>query len=236
MLTLNDTQALASEVVEILTKEAKIQSISVGNYEKIHYPKYLPFFRFIVKKFGVKDFGNLMIMQTKAMGGMRLLTMSFTPNLGTDIPYLLIDCMSVGKKRAVFIEYYDHTEKKQVPISLLKIARQYEYLPDYKETSAWYVSLRTKYSLIKGNTREEEPELIKMLLKTVKAYGKLSQNVSGDISENLNKLQTFRKRMIKEGNPSSKILTRVLGEKGAKSFYCNIIMPIKEDEKGVGIR
>lgn len=227
MLTLKDTQSLVNEIDILLVKEGAAQEIPVGSYAKMQYPKWLPCFRFLVSQYFLKEIGNVMIMQTKGFGEMHLMTMTVTPNIGTNLPFLLIDSMSIGKKRAVFVEYYDCTVKKQIPETLSNVAKQYQHLPDYEEKPAWYAPLRTSYSLIKGNTNKEEPELIGMILSEVRAYLELSHQKKERDAENITELKAFRERMIKEGNPSSKILSKVLGEEGAKEFYRTYIMPIE---------
>lgn len=226
MLTLKDTQYLVNEVEKILKKEGAAKEVPVGSYARMQYPIWFPCFRFKVKEYFIENFGNVMIMQTKAMARMYLVTMSFTPSLGTDLPYLLIDSMSLGKKRSVFVEYYDCTTRKQAPNALVAVAAQYKHLPEYEEKKAWYVPLRTSYSLMKGNTKKEEAELVCMLLGEVRAYVKLAQTKKERKPGNIEGLRTLRERMIREGNPSTNILTKMLGEEGAAGFYRSYIMPL----------
>ena len=47
-----------------------------------------------------------MIMHTTTKMGMELITMSFMPSECVDLPYLLLDAMSMKKKSCVFVEYY----------------------------------------------------------------------------------------------------------------------------------
>ena len=55
----------------------------------------------------VRGFGHLTTMRTDTVFGMKLLTCSFMPSEGKKVPYLLIDIMLMGKKRMIFVEYYD---------------------------------------------------------------------------------------------------------------------------------
>jgi hypothetical protein len=45
---------------------------------------------------------------------------------------------------------------------------------------------------------------------------------------NLEGLKVFRERMIKDGNPSSEILNKVLGKEGAATFFRKCVMPLND--------
>ena len=49
-------------------------------------------------------------------------------------------------------------------------------------------------------------------------------------AQELKKLKVFRERMIKDGNPASDVLNKVLGVKGAADFLRKYVMPLSENE------
>lgn len=214
---------------EIFGRHCPIQEIPAGEYAAMRYPRLLPLMRFAVRCYAVEGFGRLMVMRTRAMGLMELTTASFMPNTGVDAPFLLIDMMSMGKKRTVFVEYYDCTAEKLRPPSLDEVAKGYAALPDYAEKPAWYVQERMPCSLIKGSTAEQEAELLQMAYDSVEAYARLAAKAEHK-QENLSGLRAFRERMIAEGNPSSGTMERVLGKEGAERFFRTVVMPMNQQD------
>ena len=64
---------------------------------------------------------------------MSLLTASFMPGEGVGVPYCLIDIMCVGKKRTVFVEYYDCIMQKPDRPRLERVRGRYDDLSEYRE-------------------------------------------------------------------------------------------------------
>ena len=189
------------------------------------YPKLIRLMRFHTERYRVEGFGHFMTMHTKTAFGMELLTASFTPGEGVSVPYCLIDIMTVGKKRTVFVEYYDCTaEKKEMP-KLAETAAKYADLADYAEKPKWYVGERTPYSLIKCGTASDENLLEEMIFASVDAY-RAEVSEAGTDAGNTDGLKLFRDRMINEGNPSSSVLEKVFGKEGAAEFFRQCVMPI----------
>jgi len=232
LLTLKDSNLLLNEVITLLKQNVTIDEQVMDMHQNMKYPRFIPIFYFQAHSYQIEEFGSLFTLETKALGKMYLTTMVFTPNQGTSMPVLLIDSMSLGKKRAVFIEYYDCTVKKEIPECLVKMARQYGPLPNYQEKNAWYIPLRAPYSLVKGNTVNEEKKLIQMLFDEVREYSQLIKQNTQKHSNNLDELQAFQKRMIMDGNPSSDILNKVLGEEEARKLFLDYIMPLDDTYKG----
>lgn len=193
-------------------------------YSSFSYPKFPKLMRFDVERYRVPGFGHLMTMYTKGPFGMELLTCSFLPGEGKAVPYLLIDMMGVGKKRTVFVEYYDCTAQPGEHPGLRDVFDRYRGLPDYQEKPAWYIGERTPYSLIKGGTAEQEDRLVKMVLDSVAAYRSAAMAAPAD-ARNLPGLLAFRDRMVTEGNPSSAVLEKVFGKEGARDFFTTCVMP-----------
>lgn len=181
--------------------------------------------RFAVHQYTVPGYGNLFGMNTVAMGGlMRLATFVCTPNEGTQVPLLLVDVMAMGKKRAVFIEYYDCTSAGAEMPKLIQVANRYANISDYPEKPAWYLQERTHYSLIKGGT--DEAALTQMLKESVCAYVEECSLHAEPDNANREKLKVFADRMVRDGNPSSATLQRVLGKNGAETFFRTHVMPV----------
>lgn len=194
-------------------------------YTNMNYPKILPLMRFKVEQYGLEGFGHVMIMHTTTKMGMELVTMSFMPSECVDLPYLLIDAMSMKKKRCVFVEYYGCGMTDFADDALKKVHDSYSGLPDYEEKENWYIKERMPYSLIKTG---EVEELIKMASDSIRAYLESVANAK-IVPEYHDKLKAFRERMIVDGNPSSKTLEMLLKKDGARTFMETVIMPLKEN-------
>ena len=195
------------------------------SYTNMKYPNLLPLMRFRVDRYIVPRFGHIMLMHTTTKMGMELITMSFMPSECITVPYLLVDAMSMKKKRCVFVEYYGCGMEDLEDEALHDVYEDYRDLPDYDEKENWYIKERMPYSLIKTG---EPDQLVNMAYDSVRAY---LGSVSGArfIPEYNDKLKTFRERMITEGNPSSKTLNMLLKEDGARVFFETAVMPLKED-------
>ena len=194
-------------------------------YTDMKYPKLLPLMRFHVDRYSVPGLGYVMIMHTVTKMGMELITMSFMPSECVDLPYLLLDAMSMKKKRCVFVEYYGCGMEELSDDALKDVYDDYCGLPDYEEKENWYVKERMPYSLIKTGDTDD---LVCMAADSVRAYlGSAAR--ARFIPGYGEKLRSFRERMITEGNPSSKTLNMLLKEDGARAFMESVIMPLKED-------
>lgn len=214
----------AGELTDIFASKNELRALDAGAYAKMRYPKLIPMMRFWVKRFAAAEFGNVFSMYTKAMGGMmQLCTIVFTPNRGADVPLLLIDIMAFGKKRAAFVEYYDCTKNRPPRAELTAVKKKYASLADYPEKPAWYIGERTDFSLIKGGA--DEDALCAMLRDSLNAYADVCAAANVRRAENIEGLGAFIERMVKEGNPSSATLKRVLGDRGAEDFFRFAIMP-----------
>ena len=177
---------------------------------------------FTTRLYRVYGFGHLMTMRTDTRFGMQLLTCSFMPSEGKNVPYLLIDIMLMEKKRMIFVEYYDCT-KKQAPQPLLdRICRKYAGLPDHMEKPAWYIPERADYSLIKDVPRDlKKTTLAHVAVDSVRAYKAAAFSASSEDND-LSGLIEFRQRMIDEGNPSSAILQKTFGKEGYELFSTHV--------------
>lgn len=193
-------------------------------YTNMKYPKLLPLMRFRVDRYKVPGFGHVMLMHTTTKMGMELITMSFMPSECVDLPYLLVDAMSMKKKRCVFVEYYGCGMEELSDDAIKDVYDDYRDLPDYDEKENWYIKERMPYSLIKTG---EPDQLINMAEDSIKAYlGSVGS--TRFIPDYSYKLKSFRERMITEGNPSSKTLKMLLKEDGARTFMEDVIMPLKK--------
>lgn len=216
---------LKKQASDILLKSNAVL-LPEDEYTNMKYPSLLPLMRFRVDQYNVDGYGHVMMMHTTTKMGMELITMSFMPSESVNLPYLLIDAMSMKKKRCVFVEYYGCGEEDLIDHSLKEVYDKWGFLPDYAEKENWYIKERRPYSLIKSG---EEDELTEMALDSVRAYlGSISE--AKIVTEYEDKLRNFRERMIVEGNPSSKTLNMLLKRDGARVFMERVIMPIKRKE------
>ena len=195
-------------------------------YTDFSYPKIVKLMKFHVDRFWLDGFGHFMLMHTKTKFGMELLTASFMPGEGRPVPYCIVDCMKVGKKRTIFIEYYECGTGNDSFSRLEAVHQKYEHLMGYKEKPHWYVSKRAPYSLIKCGNKGDETVFTDMLRESVRAYSDEIKAAKGRYFET-GELKEFRKRMIKEGNPSSSVLEKAFGKEGARKFFLKCVMPMR---------
>ena len=220
-------ERFAQETVTSFQKACTVREVPADAYSRMRYPKLLPMMRFAVDRYEVEGFGHLMLMQTRAMGGlMRLVTASFTPSCGGAVPYLLIDMMAMQKKRTVFVEYYDCTRDGVTAPALDALVKTYADVPAYAEKPAWYVGERMPCSLIKGTADGSEERLSAMVRDSVAAYLELIRTAPKDPA-NLTGLRAFQDRMVNEGNPSSATMEKLLGKAGAETFFRKVVMPVE---------
>ncbi len=210
------------EETEALLKNYAVTKKEPDSYSHMKYPKIFTLMDFYVDQYEIEGFGHLMIMHTKTKMGMELLTASFMPNTGINLPYLLMDAMTMKNKRCIFVEYYGCGNDDLNDEKLKETFEKYHNLPDYAEKENWYIKERRPYSLIKTGSPEE---LLSMAKDSLSAY--LDSVKTSHVSEGYKeKLEAFRNRMITEGNPSSKTLKMLLKEEGAVKFFKGVIMPL----------
>ena len=222
---MKETEFVERKIVDLFTRDTVFNEITPNEYADFSYPRHIRLMHFTTRLYRVHDYGNLMTMRTNTRIGMQLLTCSFTPSEGKNVPYLLIDIMLMGKKHMIFVEYYDCT-KKQSPQPLLnRVYEKYANLPDHVEKPAWYIQERTDYSLIKDIPRDmKKTTLAHVAADSVKAY-KAAVFSSSAEDNDLSGLIEFRQRMIDEGNPSSAVLQKIFGKEGYELFFTSCIMP-----------
>lgn len=192
-------------------------------YQYFTYPRIWPLLHFHTDVYRLHNFGYMTQLHTRMPFGTRLLTCSFTPSEGNQVPYLLIDLMSMKQKYILFIEYYDCTAEKTEQPFLQNIYETYKNLPDYTEKPAWYIDERAPYSLIKQLT--DPKQVTAVIENTITAY-KNAVITNGQSPANRLPLYEFRNRMLKEGNPSEKILKLVFGANGYKTYFKKCVMPL----------
>ncbi len=222
-----DLAGIRKNITSEFLKGFSYEPVEKDKYSDFSYPKVIKLMKFNTERYQIKGFGSLMSMHTTTKMGMELLTVSFTPGEGVTVPYLLIDIMTLGKKRTVFVEYYDRTKNKADSVFAEEVFLKFNTLPEYEEKPKWYVSERTPYSLIKCGDSDSDEKLTGMINKSVKAYSKMIKAADCD-KENIPELIKFRDRMINEGNPSSSVLTKVFGKVGAADFFKTCVMPVME--------
>lgn len=78
------------------------------------------------------------------------------------------------------------------------------------------------YSLIKGGTDDARLEA---MLRETAAYGEAALSAQERRPENLAR---FTERMVREGNPSSAAMSKVLGRAGAETFFRTAVLPVSD--------
>ncbi len=218
--------ALGEAVISLTAEKFKLIPTDSEEYKSMKYPAAIPIMRFNTSQFKAEGLGNLFIMETSAMLGlMKLTTIVFTPLAKTALPFLLIDGMSMAKKNLCYVEYYDLTEGSCEISGSEAQKSEFADIPDYSETGAWYISRRTRYSLIKGGKGVKKELLDDMALKCVRRYLS-SAKPCADAAGHYENLRAFRREMIEKGNPSSSTLEKLLGKDGAAKMFETAIMPI----------
>ena len=207
---------------EKLLADSGAEKKPADQYSHIRYPKLLPLMDFRITQYDLPGLGSCMMMHTTTKMGMELLTVSLMPGTGRQVPYFLMDCMSMKNKRCVFAEFYGCGNADLSHGDLDSVYERYNALPDYAEKPGWYISEREPYSLIKAGA---ESDLVNMAKDCIGAYllCARSASVSGDY---ISQLIAFRQRMIDEGNPSSKTLNMLFKKDGAVTFMKDVVMPI----------
>lgn len=218
---------ISEQIIKIVEKTLPLKDITDKSYANLKYPKLIPMMKFSIKRFEAKDFGNVFVMDTTAMGGlMTLSTVVFTPSSGKNVPFLIIDTMNMKKKNLAYVEFYDMTKNGVFDEKLSALESDYEKVPDYAEKDGWYVAKRTPYSLIKGGEGVDGTLLDDMTKDAVERY-LLAASSAIIAEENLEKLASFCDDMCEKGNPSSATLEKLFGKEGAKKFFKEVIMPLK---------
>ena len=226
---------MLEEFREIVLKRIRdsfkgVKELDCGPYTLMKYPKLIPLIKFHTERYEIPDFGHLFIMKTDAMGKMLLITASFMPDSGKEVPYLLIALMEMGQKRTVFVEYYNCTGKELDSGPLEQVAAGFSDIPDYAEKPAWYVDRRMKGSLIKAGEQSREDRLLAMIRDSLEAYLSMI-SAAGKDPACLEGLASFRDEMLSKGNPSSGTLNRVLGKEKAEEFFRTMVMPLADGSK-----
>ena len=218
-----DLDAFTDTLAQSFPKNFDYHQLPEDQFTHKKYPKLLPMMKFHVKGYEIETYGHLFTMYTNGMKGMmQLFTLVFTPNKGKNVPFFLLDGMVMKKKQCVFVEFYDCTKNHLQCPSLQENHQKFASFPEYSEKPAWYISERTKDSLIKGG--DDQKALLLMAQESVSAYAHACKDAGTD-QANLIGLRVFQERMLKDGNPSSATLEKVLGKEEAAAFFRHHIMP-----------
>lgn len=220
---------LTKDIVALAKEYLPLKEDTPAEYASMKYPKLLPMMRFTVHRYRAEGFGTVTTMNTSGMAGlMKLSTFVFTPSAGASIPFLLMDTMTMGKKKSLaYVEYYDCTANGAILPDASNQPKEFAHLSDYPETPAWYVNRRTPYSLIKQRGERSQKELDDMMLTCLKRYLASAKTAPKDAA-NLAGLKAFRQELCDKGNPSTGTMTKVLGAEGARRFFETAIMPLPQ--------
>ena len=214
------------QITQAVTESVGCTPLPEDEYTDMAFPSIVKIMKFRTDRYALEGFGKLMVMHTTTKMGMELLTLSFMPSNGLNVPYFLLDAMSMKKKRCVFVEYYGCGNENLECGALKELYESQRLLPDYTEKPNWYVAERESYSLIKTGS---EQQLTGMAEKSVRAYLSLIPLAHED-PQYKEQLRAFRQRMIDDGNPSSSTLHMLLGRYGAERFMKKEVMPLDGEE------
>ena len=217
-----DLKGVQERVLEIIGNTFEVTEVPKDGYSEAKYPKFPPVMRFHIRRFEVREFGHLFIMHTETKLGMELMTVSLVPSSGKNVPYLLIDMMSMKNKDTVMVEYYDCTDGKTAAEAFERVKAEYASVASYTEDPAWYIKERTPYSLIK---RGDSDAMVKMAYDSIEAYVKTAKEAQSD-QGNIERLKAFRERMISEGNPATEITQKLFGKDGAAEFFRTCVFKV----------
>lgn len=126
--------AISERIMSAFLEGKKYTPAERDGYTDFAWPKVLKLMRFHTERYRVDGYGHFMTMHTRTAFGMELLTASLMPGEGVQVPYCLIDIMAVGKKRTVFVEYYDCTAQKPDMPRLEQVGSRYATLAEYSES------------------------------------------------------------------------------------------------------
>ena len=213
---------IRKQVMEAAAEAVQCTPVPEDEYTDMSFPTVIKLMKFRTDRYSLEGFGKLMVMHTTTKMGMELLTLSFMPSNGLNVPYLLIDAMSMKDKNCVFVEYYGCGNGNLESKALEDLYESQRLLPDYAEKPNWYVAERESYSLIKTGTIAQ---LVNMTVRSVEEYLSMIPLAHED-PEYKEQLRAFRQRMIDEGNPSSSTLHLLLGKKGTERFMKKAVMPL----------
>lgn len=222
----DEMQQILDAILHPILDTTYAESRDLQGNTDMYWPHLVPMMHMHAKAYIVPSYGSIFALQTDAMhGAMKLATIVCTPCSGGRVPVLLIDVMKMKKKQAVFVEYYDCTAQGCDASLLNKTAEKYASLPAYEEKPAWYIKERMPASLIK--TGENWQQLTAMAVDSMSVYAQMIVADRPDVfaAANKKKLSAFIERMVKEGNPSSSTMVRVLGKEKAEEFFRTVIMP-----------
>ena len=221
---------LTEKIAAIATARLGAIEETAPDFANMQYPSWLPLMNFEVHQYPIDGFGQLMVMDTKMVGGvMKLSTIVFTPNSGINVPFLLIDTMQMPGKNLAYVEYYDLTKDGADVHLSEKYKERFSDIPDYEETPAWYVERRTPYSLIKGGKGVSKESLDQMVLFCIDCYLESINNAEVK-EENIEGLKKFQQEMVELGNPSTATMSKLLGKEGADYFFQRIVMPVGKEQ------
>lgn len=222
----DEMEAFLAQLKQQMQAQLVMKQNDLGLQQEMKWPRLLPMMHMHAESYTVEQYGSIFCLYTTAMSGMmKLVTIVCTPYQGSSVPVLLIDAMRMMKKQAVFVEYYDCTEKGADASLLKEVFDQYSDMPDYDEKPAWYVKERMKESLIKGGS--DWNRLQQMALASSAAYAKMikAAPLNSNAAANQNGLNKFIDRMVNEGNPSAGTMEKVMGREKAEQFFRTVIMP-----------
>ncbi|MFA9396886.1 MAG: hypothetical protein ACERKV_01280 [Clostridiaceae bacterium] len=227
---MNNVEKLDSEIVKKISEKFILEKCEIGDLKEFTYPKVLPIMKYKADKYKVDKLGNMTILKCKMFNLMSLVTVVLTPDLSRNIPFVIIDIVCVRNKYISFFEFFDiHTNNDEAiekfKEDTLKIKKKYKDLDEHIEKPNWYVPIRAKYSLLKHGNKDKEYEISNMIMECLDNYLLFVSKAKEpeDIVSSRERLTMFIDDLINKGNPSSKPISKALGNEKAKKFFEDVV-------------
>lgn len=225
----------------MVKKDFELKEHYLDDFKRFNYPKLIHIIKFNAYQYDAVDFANIAVLEAcSSFAGMSILTVVFTPRVGQDIPFVIVDYVKSKNNLTVFIEFYDDhmfsiSKKNLFEERLAQKVEKYKFIDDYKENPAWYTKRRCIYSPLKSGDISKKKDMEQMIEDYLGEYFKFvrlikkESEISGGASKNVKneELQEFIEMLIKEGNPSSKIINKALGKEKSDLFYRNVVFCYK---------
>lgn len=225
---MSDIKELKDNIIDKIKNPFQIKQMHIDFKEQFYYPKYIHFLKFNIEQYNIDGLGNMAILNGRAWGVMKLITVVFTPNYSKDIPFVIIDFIKVGSKITVFVEFYlEHMirrdDARDFESKLKYLSSKYNNIENYIEEPNWYTYIRSKYSPLKKGRKKDESILCEMVLEYLEIYLDCVCNCKLANSNANKHLEELIDDLIYKGNPSTSILEKSLGKEETERLFKEVI-------------
>lgn len=227
---------LKADILSKVSHKFSVEKYEIGPYKSFTFPKYLPMMIYKVNQYKVNNMGNLSVLECRTRPLIKILTAVITPDLSTNIPFVIIDFIKIKNKVTILFEFFDeHTNEDQYIAEfrekMVSVKNKYNYLTEYVEKPQWYSRKRASYSVLKCGKKDELQniqELIKEVLYEfvifVEKADKPTNCIAGKVIVDI-----FREELINKGNPGSTPISKALGKHKGREFFEEVIFYLDDD-------